>query len=362
MHYPIPCLLVACLTFGVLLGTLSRHGRIVQVSTCAFICSLTCTQVLMKALSSKPYLYRFPAHVTVLHLSASWMVSVVYWIAAGDLGKCHPRSIGSLKTFCVKILPMSCTLPIAVIFNNMALIYIAAGLNSIISALTPVSTALLSRAFGRTLTQHAWLGLLVALGGAVLISVGEAKGGGFAKGSAVITGVIYALQAVVFRSLKSVLQDKLLNVQEYLGEEAEGLAKETSITPMHLWGLQGPPMIAVSVIYALSTESTASALHQLRPDTAGVIAASCASAAVLNILGAMTIKALGASLMQAIGKLNVIVTVAFSVAFMEEELPAKVFIGAGVMLFGVIIFEKAQAKSEEEAQQLDAATLAAKAA
>lgn len=364
MHHLCICIAVTAVTFCAVLGILSRHGYAVQLCTCVYIISLTLTQLLMAELSSKPFLYRYPAYVTVLHFLSCWIFSVAYWAAVGDLSKCHPRSLGHGRRFIVEVLPITITLPIAVACNNVALLYIAAGLNSVISALTPVTTALLSMAFGHTITRVAWCGLFIALAGAVLISLGEAKAG-LQVNHTLLQGLLFALAAVVFRSLKSVLQDRILNSKHYASRgdrrcETHELLPKEPVSPMHLWALQAPPMVIVSLIYALCTENLHQALHHVSVHNLALILVTCISATVLNVLSAMTIQALGASLMQAIGKLNVIVTMVFSVAFLGETLPLKVVVGAAVMLVGIVVFEKAEDPSSQAADAASAA--AAKAA
>mmetsp|Transcript_68887 Transcript_68887/g.222669 ORF Transcript_68887/g.222669 Transcript_68887/m.222669 type:complete len:360 (+) Transcript_68887:88-1167(+) len=344
MHHQVPCIIVAITTFLVILAVLSRHGYLVQLSACVYIISLTATQLLMAELTNRPFEYRFPAWVTVLHFISCWIFCLLYWLVSGDFNKCSPRSL-SLRRYTINIVPITLTLPIGVACNNMALMYMAPGLTAIISALSPVVTAVLSILFGRAMHRVAILGLLVALLGAVIISLSEVRFGVGRQGASV-AGLCFALAAVALRALKSVLQDRLLNASEYMREEEKPLAKDQqSITPMHMWAVQSPPMILVAVAYAACTESLTKAVHQLTVHNVCLMLVTCVSATALNILGATTIKALGASLMQAIGKLNMVFTVAFSVAFLGEQLPVKVLIGACVMLAGVIIYEKADSWS-----------------
>mmetsp|Transcript_1637 Transcript_1637/g.5578 ORF Transcript_1637/g.5578 Transcript_1637/m.5578 type:complete len:367 (-) Transcript_1637:76-1176(-) len=341
MHHLLICIAVTVASFCAIVCILSRHGYAVQICAVVYIISLTLTQLLMSELSSKPFSYRYPAYVTVLHFLACWFCSVAYWAVQGDLEKCRPRSLGHPRRFLYEIVPITLTLPIAVACNNVALLYIAAGLNSIISALTPITTALLSAVLGRKITRLAWAGLLIALVGAVVISLGEAHAA-LGKGAPLLQGLVFALAAVVFRSLKTVLQDRVLNAAEYRRGETKELIGRESISPMHLWALQAPPMVLVSLVYALCTESLPSAVRHISLHNIALILVTCVSATALNILGAMTIHALGASLMQVIGKLNIFVTVAFSVAFLGEALPLKVVIGAIIMLLGVVVFEMAE--------------------
>mmetsp|Transcript_85141 Transcript_85141/g.177928 ORF Transcript_85141/g.177928 Transcript_85141/m.177928 type:complete len:109 (-) Transcript_85141:213-539(-) len=77
---------------------------------------------------------------------------------------------------------------------------------------------------------------------------------------------------------------------------------------------------------------------------------TCISATALNLLGMFTIKELGASSMQIVGKLNTIILCAFSVSFMGERLPAAVIFGASIILVGIGFFEHTM---NEERSKLD---------
>merc|ERR1719414_215363 len=163
--------------------------------------------------------------------------------------------------------------------------------------------------------------------------------------SRVTCGLLFSITAVMLRSIKVVLQDKLLTPSAYSAEtgEKQALVKpQIPVEPMHVWALQGLPCIAVSVVYALVTEETSSCVGSLTFGTASLILGTCISAAVLNILGMFIIKQLGGASMQIVGKLNTIMIVAFSVAFLRERLQGKVIVGTCLICCGVAVFEYAE--------------------
>mmetsp|Transcript_22725 Transcript_22725/g.71353 ORF Transcript_22725/g.71353 Transcript_22725/m.71353 type:complete len:374 (+) Transcript_22725:35-1156(+) len=356
MHHIAVCIAVTVAVFCFVVGILARHGAVVQAATSVYVISLTLTQLLMSELASRPFLYRYPAFVSMLHFVGCWLFTAGYWVVVGDPGKCHPRSFGSARRFLREIVPVALALPAAVACNNIALLYIGPGLNAVIGALTPMATAMLSVLLGRRMVALAWVGLFIALAGAVFVSLSEVAGAlDRVTGRHHLIGVAFSLAAVVCRSLKSVLQDRVLNLEAYgrgeagSGEERSLLAaKNEPISPMHLWAVQSPPMVVVSLAYALCTESVRGAVRHLSLQNAALILITCVSATTLNIMSAVTIKALGASLMQAIGKLNVFVLIAFSVSFLDEVLPLKVAIGAGILLLGILVFERAEMPSARE--------------
>jgi len=341
------CISLPVLILCGVIAALWRRGPALQITACVYIVSLTATQLLMSELSSKTFSYRVPGHVTVLHFMSVWLFSIAYWAWMGDLGKCHPRSLGSVSRFVATVVPISVTLPVAVAFNNVALTHLAAGLNSIISALSPVTTAILSVLLGCEMPRVVWAGLFVSLIGALVVLHSEAKVTKPGHWASSQMGIAFALVSVIFRSLKSVLQDKLLNSHQY-GESF----LDKSISVMHLWAVQAPWMVGVSLIYALATESSKQAWIALTPRNAALILLTCICATMLNILGARTLQALGATHMQAIGKLNVVVTVALSVTLMGERLPLRVLPGAAAMLVGVAIIEKAKQQKLPESAPL----------
>merc|ERR1712113_796871 len=90
-------------------------------------------------------------------------------------------------------------------------------------------------------------------------------------------------------------------------------------------------------------ESAEDALRGLSLPTAAMILCTCVSASALNIQGMFAIKQLGASSMQIIGNLNIIVLVACSMALFGETFPKEVVFGTALVLTGVAIFEYGEA-------------------
>merc|ERR1740121_508489 len=70
-----------------------------------------------------------------------------------------------------------------------------------------------------------------------------------------------------------------------------------------------------------------------------MIGMTSVSAVSLNFLGIFSLRDLGASMQQIIGKLNPICTMALSVGLLGESLPGVVLVGSGIVLLGVAIFE-----------------------
>lgn len=340
--------------FAAVCFILRPHGLHVVLCTVGLICSLVSTQLLMKELGSPPFNLDFPGWVTVLHFGTVWLVCVVYWMVKGEPRKSLPSSMGSMYRYVTFILPIALSLPLSVVFNNTALLYLGAGLNSIVATLSPVTTAALANLAGRKIAKFAWVGVYTACIGAGVIA--WSKLGHGKQSNSVACGLLFSMASVLLRSIKVVLQDKLLSPAAYAakgGEKQALLEPPTPVEPMHVWALQGLPCVAVSVLYAAFTEDFFAFTRALEAGTSLMILATCASACVLNLLGMFVIKQIGGASMQILGKLNTIMIVAFSLAFMHERLQGNVILGTCLICTGVGIFEFAEkAERESEAAKL----------
>jgi len=329
---------------------LQPRGLRVQLGVCFFILSLVSTQLSLKALTQPPFDFRFPAWVTVCHFGVHSVVCTLYWAWMGDLSRCLVSSTGSVGRYAKSILPIAVSYPISCAFNNQSMLYVGAGLNAIVCTLTPIMTAVLSATMGRWICRPAWFGIFMAFCGAIIVSYAKFKRDdleSFGRGESL--GIMLAFAAVVLRALKIVLQDVLLAPAAYgaaAGERAPlsgaGGARPEALVPMHVLALQAPPCFVVSVVYAACSESLTDAVHHLTWKTSAMILATCASAAILNWTGMRTVKELGASSTQVLGKLNTIIIVAFSVCFLGEQLQCNVLGGTCLILGGVALFESAE--------------------
>ena len=323
---------VTCSIFSAIWIIVRPRGLLVQVSTCSFVLSLVCTQLLMKELASS-LKFRYPAIVTSLHFLSVWLVSWIFWAARGDFYRCHPASLGSGRRFVTFVLPIAASLPLSIVFNNTSLLYMGAGLAGVVGTLAPIITAILTHFLGRRISRHGWMGVLVATCGASFIAIGEAGDPG-KEDSLVLFGLLFCTMSVFLRAVKAVLQDQLLEPAAYQSrvdlEQGKGPngSAPAALTPMHVWALTAPPCTLLAFAYALSTESLTEAIHELTADPseptsskAFFVLISCLSATILNILGLMSVKQLGASSMQIVGKLNTIVLLALSMGFWGESMP-----------------------------------------
>ena len=301
------------------------RGLGVQLCTCFFVMSLVSTQLLMKDLASRQR-FRYPATVTALHFLSVWLVSWSFWALQGELlARCDPSKALGFRRFVAFVLPIAASLPLSIVFNNTALLYMGAGLAGVVGTMAPIFTAVLTHLVGRRIQRPQWMGILVATSGASLIAMGEV-GDPTTNDGQVMLGLLFCTMSVFLRAFKAVLQDQLLEPQAY-ATAATDLEKQAptavSLSPMHVWALTAPPCTLLAFIYALSTEHLGSAYSELSLTSSSVVLLSCLSATVLNILGLMSVKQLGASSMQIVGKLNTIVLLALSMGFWGESMPQE---------------------------------------
>eukprot|EP00928_Gymnodinium_smaydae_P055897 TRINITY_DN39369_c0_g1_i1.p1 TRINITY_DN39369_c0_g1~~TRINITY_DN39369_c0_g1_i1.p1 ORF type:complete len:390 (+),score=48.42 TRINITY_DN39369_c0_g1_i1:38-1207(+) len=323
------------LIFGAICFILRERGLRVIVPACCFVASLVTTQLFMKRLSSPPLRYRYPGFITALHFWCVCCACCLYWYVHGDMSKLTPQSLGSTKRFLMTALPIAFSNPLTVVFNNKALVHLGAGLCAVFGTLSPIAIALLAAMWGRGQSWTSWLGVLVASLGGLLIVQYEIKD--VRKINAVNNvglGIMFALLSVGLRAIKIVLMDNLLAPASYKDPSEE------PISPMHLYAVQAPGCFLVALAFAFATESIEDALADLSVPVVSSITMTCISAVALNFLGVFSLRDLGASMQQIIGKLNTICTISLSVGMLGEDLPPIVVIGSVVVLVGVGIFER----------------------
>jgi drug/metabolite transporter (DMT)-like permease len=320
--------------FAVVVVVLRHRGFRVVACALLFVASLCSTQLAVSFLAHDLG-YRFPGFVTCLHLSSVCVGCTIYWTLAGEPWKMLPWSISSSR-YLRTIVPAALSQPVSVVFNNKAMVFIGAGLVAIIGTLSPVATALLSRMFGRKLAHLSWLGVMVAFLGGAVISCGEATAvdTSGASHADVVRGLAFAFLAVSGRALKIVVMDVLLAPLAY-----QNMEKEEPLEVWHVFGLVYPLGTVASIVYAVSTESVSQAWAELTPERMRVVNFSILSALVLNFIGGVVLRDLGASFQQIIGKLNTLCIAAYSVAFLGERLPPVALIGSAFVLAGVALYE-----------------------
>lgn len=335
---------LATLALFATVAVILRH-RGIRVVACAvvFVASLCSTQLAMSLLAHD-FGYKFPGFVTTLHFASVCVGCSVYWTLVGEPWKMLPWSIGG-KRYLRTVVPAALSQPVSVVFNNKAMVFVGAGLVAIIGTLSPIATAMLARVFGRKLANLSWFGVFVAFAGGVVISWGEVAqvDTNGATHDMVVTGLAFAFLSVSGRALKIVVMDYLLAPLSYNNAEKE--------EPLHVWhvfALVYPLGTVATLLYAFATEDASEAVAQLTTEIVLVILGTVVSASLLNLMGGIVLRDLGASFQQIIGKLNTLVIAAYSTAFLGERLPPVALIGSVFVLAGVALYETGERRLEAE--------------
>lgn len=301
-------------------------------------CQLTVKSVLMR--------FPHPLFLSTMHFSSAWAVGTLCQFLCSSNAPTKVKTYDAewMLWYATRILPVVLAMFSSVSINNAALLYIGAGLNSIISILTPVSTACLAAVFGTQIPRYAWLGIGIVIIGDAVVTVDAVHSYAHRSGTAVLAvamGIALSLLAMVFRSTKSVLQDHLMNPYSDTG----GVAR---LGPLELWALQAPCLAIVSLFGSLIWDRSAPWLTLPVTDSSTLLllAISCACAVVVNVGGLYCIRMLGATASQIAGKLNILITPALAFIFHGESSSVAQMIGVSIMIVGAMAFERAQIKGK----------------
>merc|ERR1739848_44248 len=106
---------------------------------------------------------------------------------------------------------------------------------------------------------------------------------------------------------------------------------------MHIYALQFSAGTSVTLLFSFLIEKldgAKNAWQGLNSQVAVMILVTCIPAFILNFMGGVVLRELGAPLQQLVGKLNTLVIAAISMAFLGEHLSHNVLIGTSFVLVG----------------------------
>ncbi|CAJ1393708.1 unnamed protein product [Effrenium voratum] len=306
-----------------------------------------CSQVvaiIAVQLSTKMVLrdYPYPSGIASFHFFSVWFASTL--LSWGNVSACPApspvKSVRSVSWYVRRILPIAVLQTLNVVLNTTSLVYIGAGFNALIGILCPVVTALVAACLGSAFSTRAWLGILLAICGDAVISVEGVhtitKAGEPLR--VAVIGMVLGGGALIARAVRSVLMDCQMN--EYAADK-----ECPKLQPLELIALQSPAILVLGVLLTLCLEGVRpyEALFELDQGPGAMLVFSAACAVYLTYMGMILIKMLGAAAAQIAGKLNILVTVALSSAFLEEAMSPLFLLGAVGVLCGAGIFERAKA-------------------
>jgi len=291
----------------------------------------------------------YPTCIASLHFLCVWLASWAVERRSGAAGKDGLLALMDLKVssnenaewYLKRILPIAVLQTLNVVLNTCSLLYIGAGFNAIIGILCPVLTALVSATLGARITSLAWAGMVIAIAGDAVISIEGLKNitkSGSEPLSLAVFGMSLGVGALFARSVRSVLMDCQMN--EYAADKACPRLRPTQVV-----ALASPAVFVLGFALTLILEGWKPYMEllSLNASTALLLAFSTACAVYLSLMGMVLIKMLGAAAAQIAGKLNILVTVALSSAFLHERLSLGFIVGAAAVLAGAAIFEHAKA-------------------
>jgi len=163
----------------------------------------------------------------------------------------------------------------------------------------------------------------------------------------VLLGLFLAFGGMVLRAMKTVIIERAVRPSR---SSRPWQAQYPVLTPTQTLVLQTPMVVAVSFLCALADPAglkepiiVLTGLLE-RPMLALGLIVNFAAAMVLQVLGLVIIRMLGATSMQLAGKFNIFIVMALSAAYTGEHIPMDEWAGALVILFAANMFTKAMKK------------------
>eukprot|EP00930_Biecheleria_cincta_P002611 TRINITY_DN103616_c0_g1_i1.p1 TRINITY_DN103616_c0_g1~~TRINITY_DN103616_c0_g1_i1.p1 ORF type:complete len:379 (-),score=67.30 TRINITY_DN103616_c0_g1_i1:117-1253(-) len=295
--------------------------------------------VILVQLVVKELLHHFPYP---MFICAAHMLATTFCSACAGMGahssKLQASTFEWWRWYAEHFIPLSVTTYLSIAFNNCSLVYLGAGLSSLLGLATPVITAAVAALFGLHVAPAAWLGIAVAVAGdtgiameGLKLSIGVGK-----PNTEVMWGLLLSLLSLIMRGVKTVFADRLLN--PYDGDERQRLQ------PMEVLFLLSPPLAVLGLLGTLLTDGAAPWLELpgLSTWSWAMLIVSIVAATYLNTAAVYIIKMLGAPASQIASKLNILVTAVLSCALFGERLTFAYAVGTVFILAGAGIFEKAQ--------------------
>jgi len=302
----------------------------------SYIVSVIMVQLVVKELLHH---FPYPMFICAAHMLATAFCSTCAGMGARSSSKLQATAFEWWRWYAEHFIPLSVTTYLSIALNNCSLVYLGAGLSSLLGLATPVITAAVAALFGLEVAPIAWLGIAVAVAGDMGIAREGLKLsiGVEGKPTAEVTwGLLLSLMSLIARGVKTVFADRLLN--PYDGDERQRLQ------PMELLFLLSPPLAVLGLLGTFLSDGAAPWLELpgLSTWSWGLLILSTVAATYLNTAAVYIIKMLGAPASQIASKLNILVTAVLSCALFGERLTFAYAVGTVFILAGAGIFEKAQ--------------------
>lgn len=271
--------------------------------------------------------FKFPLTITVLHMIFSWVMCRCYLL---HVRVDKPMTVLPLRTQLYRIAPLASCFALSVAMGNLSLKYIYPSFNQMLGAMSPLITVLMAIILeGKRYNMWTWISMPIICGGLLVCS---AKEGNFDA-----LGASFAVGATVLRSVKSLMQARLLT------------EKMNSVTLLYY---MSPWAAMVLFIMALFSEGL-EPLVMLIPDfdvtetgvgktgtghVAWLLIVSGLNACLLNLANFLVTSYTSAVMLQVLGNVKSCLSIGISVAIFRNSLNGEQAAGVVACLFGVWLY------------------------
>jgi len=325
----------ASMVCGLIIFIYGPDGTAVVTSVLTYVFALSTMKLAVK-LVFQTFAYPFPKFVTFLHFVSGAIVTYAI-MKQRDLPIPRP----TVSEFSLVICPIAFSVALSIGANNMALIHSSAAFTEIIGATNCLITIALIIFMGMPFNTRLIPAACVVALGCALGTVGEI--------SFSLLGTILCLASNVFRSLKVVLQQKLMT-----GESKD------KFDPVALLFWISLPSMAVMLIGSLLTEGFAPYTAVLGRGSSAehgllfAILVSCVNATILNLAQLFVTKHLSAVGSQLVAQAKMVLTVLGGLVLFGEAFSRLEVVGFLVSTVGVYNFSRMDQalKEEQKAKQI----------
>mmetsp|Transcript_35298 Transcript_35298/g.82410 ORF Transcript_35298/g.82410 Transcript_35298/m.82410 type:complete len:362 (-) Transcript_35298:62-1147(-) len=281
--------------------------------------------------------YKFPLAITVIHMIFSWGFCGIYL-------KFSSKEKGPAWSFdkqLRKIAPLAATFAFSVAMGNLSLKYIFPSFNQMLGSMSPIITVAIAVIFmGKRYNKWTWISMPIICGGLVICSVDEVNFNAL--------GAFYATGATVLRSVKSLMQNKLL---------VDPADKLDSVTLLYYMAPFAGAILGVASLILEGIEP----ITIFFPDSwegnpvpttgierlFGLLTMSGLNACFLNIANFLVTSYTNALTLQVLGNVKACLAIAISVAIFGNELLVAQGVGVFICLFGVWVYQNKGGAAEK---------------
>lgn len=316
-------------TFGVVLAWFVLNIAMGSSTKWIFVYGVICSVEVSPGEGHSCHTYKFPLTITVLHMICSWIVCHVHIFYMTRTLK--PPNF-PLSWQLQKIAPLAGCFALSVAMGNLSLKYIYPSFNQMLGAMSPLITVLMAIILeGKRYNTWTWISMPIICGGLLICS---AKEGNFHA-----LGACFAIGATVLRSVKSLMQARLLT------------EKMDSVTLLYY---MAPWAALVLFIMALFSEGL-EPLEMLNPEIdlttnrigkTGIghvvllLVVSGLNACLLNVANFLVTSYTSAVMLQVLGNVKSCLSIGISVAIFKNSLNLAQAAGVIACLFGVWLYNQ----------------------